>query len=169
MESTSSNYNNYHWLLVTKHASYPKKCSLVKIQDIPSGCKTVNYASYIIMMYIYILHKPSWYRLVSKAPFISCTIQAHKVLQTLNETMTLIRCPTGYTTIHAYRPSGSVEIKVTCSARLESWKSKLWLGDMGYKINENTLSGDTRFVSRTDQTCFHIDKLQLNQLWLSCI
>ena len=136
LESSSLNYNSYKWLLVAKHHGYSKKRSLLRFQDIPSSCKSINHA----MMYIHYSYsfKPSWYS-VKQAPFISRTIQAHRVLKSWNETTATRtrrdtsyfwtrpylglddtdadRCPTGYTTIHAHKPSGSVEIEVTSAAQ----------------------------------------------------
>ena len=168
LESSSFNYNSYKWLLVAKHRSYSKKRSLLRFQDIPSSCKSVNHA----MMYIYYSYsfKPSWYS-IKQAPFISRTIQAHRVLKSWNETTATStrrgtsyywtrwylglddtdadRCPTGYTTIHAYRPSGFVEIEVTSAA--QDWKAgKPNNGLVIWATNEDTNGRDTRFASRTD-------------------
>ena len=56
----SYNKNSYSLLLLGTHASYLKKRSLLRFDDIPSACKTINYAS----MYISTIHTPT--RLVGK-------------------------------------------------------------------------------------------------------
>ena len=79
----SYNNNWYGWLLVGAHAGYRKKRSLLRFENIPSACKTVNFA----MMYIYYSHShKARSQSVTQAPFISRTIQAHRVLKSWNET-----------------------------------------------------------------------------------
>ena len=51
LEQSTVNYNSYPWLIVSKHVEFPKKCSLLRFEDIPSNCTTVNHA----MMYLRIL------------------------------------------------------------------------------------------------------------------
>ena len=79
----SFNKNYYSLLLLGAHASYRKKRSLLRFDDIPCACKTINYAS----MYIYYSHsfKAEWQN-ITEAPFISQMIQAHRVLKSWNET-----------------------------------------------------------------------------------
>ena len=164
---SSSNKNSYSWLLIGAHAGYPKKRSLLRFEDIHTECKTVNFA----MMYIYYSysHKASW-QTVTEAPFISRTIQAHRVLRYWNETQanrynrtslhTWVTpylglddtdandCPTGHATIHTYRPSGFVEIEVTSAA--QDWKvGKRNNGLLIWATNEDTNGRDTRFYSRS--------------------
>ena len=83
LESESTNYNYLQYLITSNHPGYPKKRSLLRFQNIPSGCKSVNHA----MMYIYYVysHKASFYT-VDQAPFITRTIQAHRVLKSWKET-----------------------------------------------------------------------------------
>ena len=163
----SYNKNGYRWLLVGAHAGYRKKRSLLRFENIPSACKTVNYA----MMYIYYSysHKASW-QSVTQAPFISRTIQAHRVLKSWNETQATQYkrdssnkwttpylglddtdandCPTGHTTIHTYRPSGFVEIEVTSA--VQDWKAgKPNYGLLIWATNEDINGRDTRFFSRS--------------------
>ena len=135
LESASTNYNYLQYLITSYHPGYPKKRSLFRFENIPSGCKSVNHA----MMYIYYVysHKASFYT-VDQAPFITRTIQAHRVLKSWKETETTssrrdfsynwyaqylglnnidaASYPTGQTTIYANRPSGFVEIEVTSAA-----------------------------------------------------
>ena len=83
LEQPTVNYNNYPWLIVSKHTEYPKKRTLIRFEDIPSSCTTVNHA----MMYIYYAwsSKASWMS-VTQVPFITRTIQAHRVLKSWVET-----------------------------------------------------------------------------------
>ena len=159
----SFNYNSYQWLIVGTHPRFPKKRSLLRFEDIPSDCKTVNFA----MMYIYYSysHKAS-----SGVPFISRTVQAHRVLKSWNETQATRYnrnskrkwktpylglddtdandCPTGHATIHTYRPPGFVEIEVTSAA--QDWKAgKRNHGLLIWATNEDTKGRDTRFFSKS--------------------
>ena len=82
LEQPDVNYNSYQWLIVSKHTDYPKKRSLLQFKDIPTACTTVNHA----MMYLYYAYssKASWMT-VNQVPFITRTIQAHRVLKSWNE------------------------------------------------------------------------------------
>ena len=83
LEQPTVNYNSYPWLIVGTHPEYPKKRSLLQFEDIPSNCTTVNHA----MMYIYYAWsgKASWMS-ITEVPFITRTIQAHRVLESWVET-----------------------------------------------------------------------------------
>ena len=76
LEQPTVNYNSYPWLIVSKHVEYPKKRSF-------SSCTTVNHA----MMYIYYAwsSKASWMS-ITQVPFITRTIQAHRILKSWVET-----------------------------------------------------------------------------------
>ena len=168
LESASTNYNYLQYLITSYHPGYPKKRSLLRFENIPSGCKSVNHA----MMYIYYVysHKASFYT-VDQAPFITRTIQAHRVLKSWKETQATstrrdssynwhtqylglnnidaTSYPTGQTTIYAGQPNGFVEIEVTSA--VNAWKS----GSPNYGVviwatNENTAGRDTRFASNAD-------------------
>ena len=167
LERESTNFNYLEYLITSYHAGYPKKRSLLRFEDVPSGCKSVNHA----MMYIYYVysHKASFYT-VDQAPFITRTIQAHRVLKSWKETQATSEkrdsnnnwhtkwlglnnidatsYPTGQTSIYASRPSGFVEIEVTSAVK--DWKS----GSPNYGVviwstNENTAGRDTRFASKS--------------------
>ena len=165
----SYNKNSIRLLLLGTHVGYPKKRSLLRFENIPKACKTINYAS----MYIYYSysHKASW-QSTAKAPFISRTIQAHRVLKSWSETQATQYkrdasnkwqtpylglddtdandCPTGHTTIHTFRPAGYVEIEVTSAA--EDWKAgKPNYGLLIWATNEDINGRDTRFISREDK------------------
>ena len=167
LERPTTNYNSYQWLIVGRLIQFPKKRSLLRFEAIPSACKTVNHA----MMYLYYhySHKASW-QPVTKAPFITRTIQAHRVLKSWKETQaTSARrysgaswlrpylglddtdandCPTGQTTIYAGRPSGFVEIEVTSAVK--DWKAgKPNYGLLIWATNENINGRGTRFYSKT--------------------
>ena len=168
LERGTTNFNYLEYLITSFHAGYPKKRSLLRFEDVPSECSSINHA----MMYIYYdrSHKPSFYN-VDQAPFITRTIQAHRVLKSWKETQATstkrnsysnwhtawlglngidaTSCPTGQTTIYASRPRGFVEIEVTSA--VEAWKS----GSPNYGVviwatNENTEGRDTRFASNAD-------------------
>ena len=164
------NNNNYgrQWLIVSKATGFSKKRSLIQFEDIPNSCQTVNHA----MMYLYYdtSAKASW-QTNDQAPFITRTIQAHRVLQEWDETQATTTkrtstslwntpylglddidarsCPTGHTTIYAVRPQSFVEIEITSAAK--EWKA----GDANYGVviwatNEDQNGRDTRFASTSD-------------------
>jgi len=164
------NYNNYgrQWLIVSKATGFSKKRSLIQFEDIPDSCQIVNHA----MMYLYYdtSAKASW-QTNDQAPFITRTIQAHRVLQQWDETQATttkrtstsfwntpylglddidaVHCPTGHTTIYACRPQSFVEIEVTSAAM--NWKA----GEPNYGVviwatNEDQQGRDTRFASTSD-------------------
>ena len=137
------------------------------------------------MMYLYYQysHKASW-QTVTQAPFITRTIQAHRVLKSWKETQaTTVRtnstafwhqeylglddtdandCPTGHTTIYTGRPSGFVEIEVTSAVR--DWKAgKPNYGLLIWATNEDQIGRGTRFYSK-----FHTDSSKHPYIQLNC-
>ena len=186
LEQPTVNYNSYPWLIVSKHTEYPKKRSLIRFEDIPSSCTTVNHA----MMYIYYAwsSKPTWMS-VTQAPFITRTIQAHRVLKSWVETQATTTkryslmpntennlwhepylgldntdandYSTGHTTIYAGRPSGFVEIEVTSVAK--EWKAgKPNYGLLIWATNEDQDGRDTRFYSNSYNDSSKHAYIQLN-------
>ena len=180
LERPTWNYNNHQWLIVGKLTQFPKKRSLLRFNDIPSACTTVNHA----MMYIYYSysHKACWHS-VYQAPFITCTIQAHRVLKSWKETeaTTTMRysgapwhkaylglddtgandCPTGQATIYADRPAGFVETEVTSAVK--DWKDgKPNYGLLIWATNEDQDGRDTRFYSRSYNDSTKFAYIQLN-------
>ena len=177
----SYNKNGYGWLLVGAHAGYRKKRSLLRFENIPSACKTVNYAT----MYIYYSHShKARGQSVTAAPFISRTIQAHRVLKSWNETQATQYsrdfsnkweipylglddtdandCPTGHTIIHTYRPPGFVEIETTSA--IQDWKAgKPNYGLLIWATNEDTNGRDTRFIGRS-----HTDSSKHPYMLVNC-
>jgi len=168
IERSTSNYNHYRYLIVGKHPGYPIKRSLVKFQDVPNSCNVVNHA----MMYLYYWysHKASW-QSTAQAPFITRTIQAHRVYKPWKESeaSTIKRgrrsywsqpylglddtdandCPTGEVKIYADRPTGFVEVDVTSA--MKDWKAgKPNYGLLLLATNEDVDGRDTRFASKTD-------------------
>ena len=168
LERGTTNFNSLEYLITSFHPGYPKKRSLLRFEDVPSGCKSINHA----MMYIYYMysHKAS-FQSVDQAPFITRTIQAHRVLKSWKETeatstkrdacnnwhtpwlglndIDATSYPTGQTTIYANRPRGFVEIEVTSAVK--AWKS----GSPNYGVviwatNEDIVGRDTRFASSAD-------------------
>ena len=167
LERSSRNFNYMEWLIVGRHIQYPKKRSSVRFEDVPSNCTNVNHA----MMYLYYhySHKASWYT-VSQSPFITHTIQAHRVLKSWKETQATSTsrdstalwyqpylglddtdandCPTGQITMYADRPSGFVEIEVTSVVR--DWKAgRPNYGLLLWATNEDQNGRDTRFYSNS--------------------
>ena len=180
LERSTSNNNHYKWLIVSRHLQYPKKRSLLRFENIPSGCTNVNHA----MMYIYYSysHKASWHT-VHQAPFITRTIQAHRVLKSWQETQaTTTRrnstaswyqpylglddtdandCPTGQTIIYAGRPTGFVEIEVTSAVK--DWKAgKPNHGLLLWATNEDQNGRDTRFLSKSYSDSSKHPYIQIN-------
>ena len=181
LETRSTNYNNRKWLIVGKHPEWPKKRSLVKFQNVPSACKRVNRAT----MYLYYDYssKPTWMS-VTKAPFITRTIQAHRVLKYWKETEATTRkrysvfswhreylglddtdandYPTGEVTIYFGRPKGFVGIEVTSAVK--DWKvGKPNYGLLIWATNEDQDGRDTRFFSKS-----HSDSSKHPYIALDC-
>jgi len=153
---------------MSKHPGYPIKRSLVKFQNVPSSCSIVNHA----MMYLHYWysHKASW-QSTAQAPFITRTIQAHRLLKPWKESeATTVKrdrysywskpylglddtdandCPTGEVKIYTDRPIGFVELDVTSALR--DWKAgKPNYGLLLWATNEDVDGRDTRFASKTD-------------------
>ena len=167
LEKATTNYNDWKWLIVGKHPSYPKKRSLLRFENVPRSCKTVNHAT----MYLYYRYssKPTWMS-VAEAPFITRTIQAHRVLKYWKETEatttkrykgaswsstylgtdgTDADCnPTGETTVYAGMPAGFVGIEVTSAVK--EWKAgKYNYGLLIWATNEDQNGRDVRFFSKS--------------------
>lgn len=167
LERSTTNYNSYQWLIVGKHPLYPKKRSLLKFENVPRACETVNFAT----TYLYYAYssKPTWLT-DDQAPFINRIIQAHRVLKYWKETEATTTkrysgaswhkaylglndidandCPTGETTIYTNRPAGFVEIEVTSAVK--NWKAgKPNYGLLIRATNEDQDGRDTRFYSKS--------------------
>ena len=181
VERPTTNYNHYEWLIVGTLFQFPTKRSLARFEDIPSACTNVNHA----MMYLYYQysHKASW-QSVAQTPFITRTVQAHRVLKSWKETQaTTTRtnstalwhqqylglddtdansCPTGHTTIYASRPAGFVEIEVTSAVR--DWKAgEPNHGLLIWATNEDQTGRDTRFLSKS-----HSDSSKHPYILINC-
>ena len=168
LERSAINYDNWQWLIVGKHPQYPKKRSLLRFEDVPRTCKTVNHAT----MYLYYRysHKPTSMP-VAEAPFITRTIQAHRILKYWKETEATTTkrhdgaswsstylgidgtdadyIPTGETTIHAGMPAGFVGIEVTSAVK--GWKAGICrnYGLLIWATNEDQNGRDIRFYSKS--------------------
>ena len=141
LEGGTTNFNGLEYLIAGFHIDYLKKRSLLRFENVPSGCKSVSHAA----MYIYYVysHKASFYT-GAQAPFITRTIRAHRVLKSWKETQATntkrdsynywhtpwlglndidaISSYTGQTTIYPNSPRGCwVGIDVTSAA--QAWKS----------------------------------------------
>ena len=181
LERSTRNYNSYQWLIVGTHVQHSKKRSLLRFEDTPSACTKVNHA----MMYLYYhySHKATS-QSVTQAPFITRTIQAHRVLKSWQETQaTTTRrdstgfwyqeylglddtdandSPTGQTTIYAGRPAGFVEIEVTSAVK--DWQAgKPNYGLLLWATNEDQIGRDTRFYSKS-----HSDSSKHPYIWINC-
>ena len=168
IENPHSNNYGRPWLIVSKATGFPKKRSLIQFEDMPSSCQTVNHA----MMYLYYdsSGKARWHN-NDQAPFITRTIQAHRVLQSWEQTQATttkrtstalwnkpylgldnvdaLSCLTGHTTIYAIRPQSFVEIEVTSTAK--DWKAGYPnYGVVIWATNEDQQGRDTRFASSSD-------------------
>jgi len=167
LERSTTNYNSYQWLIVGAHMNCPKKRSLLRFEDVPDACKIINHAT----MYLYYdySHKPNWLTVI-QTPFITRTIQAHRVLKSWKETeaTSIIRysgclwtnpylgidgtdahqSPTGETTISCDTSSGFVEISVTSAVK--DWKAgEPNNGLLIWATNEDQNGRDIRFFSKS--------------------
>jgi len=171
LERGSRNFNYLKYLIVGLHPgyAYPKKRSLLKFEDIPRACSVVNYAK--MYLYYQYSHKATSYT-DAQAPFITRTIQAHRVLKYWKETQATStkrysgaywntqwlgldnidakRSSTGgQVTIHPSQKKGFVSIDVTSA--IKEWKA----GHPNYGVviwatNENKVGRDTRFASKSE-------------------
>ena len=182
LEEPTRNYNSYPWLIVGKHTQYPKKRSLLRFEDIPSDCKTINQA--VMCLYYSYSHKASWLS-EKQAPFIPRTIQAHMVLKSWKETEATSTSrysgssweqaylgldntdadsqPTGNTTIDAdTKYDQFVEIDVTLAVKYWS-TGKPNYGLLIWATNEDKEGRDTRFFSKT-----HSDSSKRPHIVIKC-
>jgi len=168
LERGSRNFNYLEYLIVGLHPGYPKKRSLLKFENVPYECGTVNHATmYLFYQYS---HKASFYT-DAQVPFITRTIQAHRVLKYWKETQATSSkrysgaywskpwlgldntdaksSSTGQATIYPYHPRGFVGIDVTSAVK--EWKA----GHPNYGVviwatNENQAGRGTRFASKSE-------------------
>jgi len=167
LEKSTTNYNSLQWLIVGRNIQYPKKRSLLRFEDIPDAYEIIEQAK--MCLYYAYSHKASWHT-GTEAPFITRTIQAHRVLKSWKETEATSkirysgclwnkpylglddtdahRCPTGETEISYETPSGFVEIDVTSAVK--DWKAgEPNYGLLIWAINEDENGRDTRFFSKS--------------------
>ena len=169
LERGFKNFDYLQYLIVGLHPDYPKKCSLLRFENVSSECTTVIRAT----MYIYYQysHKIGSYT-NAEAPFIARTIQAHRVLKSWKETEATStkrdsskfwstqwlgldnsdakNVSTGDTTIYPGQSKGFVGIDVTSA--VNDWKA----GHPNYGVviwatNENIAGRDTRFASKSER------------------
>ena len=159
--------NFSYLLLVGKHASFLKKCLLLRFEDIPSACMNVNHAA----MYLYYYSSVKLGNIPSSVN--NRTIQAHRVLKCWRETeasslarnsvaswrQTYLELdntdadtnPTGQIMINSSTPHGFVEIDVTSAVR--SWRAGIPnYGLLIWATNEDIDGYDTRFYGRSFKT-----------------
>ena len=168
LEHASTNFNYLEYLIVGLHPGYPKKRSLLRFENVPSGCSVVYHAT--MYLYYQYSHKASFYT-DAQVPFITRTIQAHRVLKSWKETQATSTkrysgvnwgtqwlglnnidaksVSTGHTTIHPTTKRGFVGIDVTSAVK--DWKA----GHPNYGVviwatNENIAGRDTRFASKSE-------------------
>ena len=78
LERGYTNFNYLEYLITSFHPSFPKKRSLLRFENLPSGCRSVNYAR----MYLYYVYShKAGYQSDTQVPFITRTIRAHRVLK----------------------------------------------------------------------------------------
>ena len=168
LERGSKNFNYLEYLIVGLHPDYPKKRSLLKFENVPSECGTVNDA--IMYLYYQYSHKASSHT-NAEAPFITRTIQAHRVLKSWKETQATSNkrnslknwstqwlglyntdaksSSTGHTTIYPGRPKGFVGIDVTSAVK--DWHTGYPnYGVVIWATNEDQVGRDTRFFSKSE-------------------
>ena len=85
LERSTRNYNSYQWLTIGTHLDYPKKRSLLRFEDIPIVAVQQSTMQWCISTTIIHTRPCSWHS-VTQAPFITRTIQAHRVLKSWQET-----------------------------------------------------------------------------------
>ena len=169
LERGTINFNYLPYLIAGLHPGHPKKRSLLRFQDVPRECRSVNHAT----MYIYYVysHKASFYS-DSQVPFITRIIRAHRVLKSWKETQATsterdsyynywdtpwlglnnidaTSYSIGQTVIYPSTPRGFVQIDVTSAAR--AWRNvSTNYGVVIWATNENVEGRDTRFASNAD-------------------
>jgi len=169
LERSSVNLNYLPYLIVGLHPGYPLKRSLLKFEDLPRECGIVNRAT--MYLYYQYSHKASFYT-DTQVPFITRTIQAHRVLKSWKETEATSTkrdhshywgtpwvgldnidaessSTGGQTTIQYGQQKGFVEIDVMSA--VNKWKA----GNDNYGVviwvtNENIAGRDTRFASKSE-------------------
>lgn len=168
LHTSSVTNNNQEYVIVGKHINYPKKRSLLKFEDIPSACTTVNHA----VMYLYFTYASKPTSIPNDEALAACRtiVQAHRVLKSWTETgaTSSVRypgapwqstylglddtdandCPSGRTAIYAYRDPGFVEMDVTSAVK--DWTAgKPNYGLVMWATNEDRDTRDIRFLSKT--------------------
>ena len=165
LESGSTNFNYLQYLITSFHPGFPKKRSLLRFQNVPSGCKSVSSAT-MFLYYVY-SHKAS-YLSDAQVPFITRNIRAHRVLRPWKESQATstkrdsynnwqtqwlgldntdaTSSYTGQVTIKPSTLRGFVQIDVTSAAK--AWKSGVSnYGVVIWATNEDKPGRDTRFAS----------------------
>ena len=158
---SGAHLGSFQYLLVGKHADYPKKRFVVQFEDIPNDCsKVVEAVMYLKYAYA---HKPSG----TKAPLITRNLCVHQILRDWDEeaigSTTYMNESTDYNSqcvdiitmtpdsIEGQLANGFIPFDITEPA-------KNWLkGDANYGIlvrdmNEDVLGRDRHFHSRESPT-----------------
>ena len=160
-----SNQNYYDFLIVGKHLGYPLKRTLVKFEDIPPNCKSIQWAK----MYLYIWNSHSvGFRSVNDVPYITRPLEVRQVKKSWQEKqatrdsrlsgvpwstpylniagLDARKRPLDTVTVFTGRPSGYIEFDITKAAR--KWLSGH--SNNGVVIsatNEDVVGHDSRFYS----------------------
>ena len=164
------NKNSYNFLIVGKHPQYPKKRFLIQFENIPSTCRSIQWAK--MYVYFWYAHKASW-QSVQQAPYIVRQLQVHQVKKSWSESQATVsyrlsgqRWSRSYlaldgTDAAAYsqgdvvtypgQPSRFIEFDITEAAR--NWKSgEQNNGLLVWATNEVEEGRDLRFYSRERAT-----------------
>jgi hypothetical protein len=160
------NQDFYDFLIVGNHPHYPLKRTLVKFEDIPHTCKSIQWAK--MYLYFWYSHKASF---MSDAvvPYIPRPLQVNQIKKYWNENTATrdssqpgVKWSTPYlgldgsdaiadaldvVTVYTGRPAGHMEFDITQAAK--NWL----LGQPNYGVvisatNEEVLGREARFYSR---------------------
>ena len=160
------NQDHFNFLIVGNHPGYPLKRTLVKFEDIPRTCKSIQWAK--MYLYFWYSHKASFMSDRS-VPYIPRPLQVNQIRKYWNERSATrdnsqpgVKWNTPYlgldgsdaersvldtVTVYTGRPTGHMEFDITQAAR--NWLS----GQPNYGVvisatNEQIRGREARFYSR---------------------
>ena len=162
----SRNQDHFDFLIVGNHPGYPLKRTLVKFENIPYACKSIQWAK--MYLYFWYSHKAS-FRSDQSVPYIPRPLQVNQIRKYWNENTATrdnrqpnIKWNVPYlgldgsdtvakvldvVTVYTGRPAGYMEFDITHAAK--NWRS----GQPNYGVvisatNEQKLGREARFYSR---------------------
>ena len=160
------NQDSYNFLIVGNHPRYPLKRTLVKFEDIPSNCKSIQWAK--MYLYFWYSHKASFMS-DEEVPYIPRPLQVNQIRKYWNENTATrdyrqsgVKWSIPYlgldgsdanasvldvVTVYTGRPAGHMEFDITQAAK--NWLS----GQPNYGVvisatNEQIQGREARFYSR---------------------